>query len=333
MGQGENPGLILITRTWRLNDGCNNNTTAVQHITVIGGNAPPDLVLKDYCVYVNKYGKWTLNSSEIAGIVVGSTAYCGSSTDLTFEISPRAFECKDVFAQVTAVVTARDVMGNTATGTMHVLVLDTISPVAKCHDAVLYLDKFGQALLTPDKINDGNDRESTPDWAKHFNDLEGGSYDNCGISELYLSKQLFGKSNIGKTEIKLTAIDPSGNDGTCSSFVTVYDTITAPVTIPVVTDPSGPPLTTDLSNLKEGLAMKMWPNPTQGKVNIDLTWNSIREINVRVYSVLGVQVLQKQYMAGDLISFDLTGRAPGLYLVEMNVEGVSILHKLILDRK
>jgi hypothetical protein len=34
-----------------------------------------------------------------------------------------------------------------------------------------------------------------------------------------------------------------------------------------------------------------------------------------------------------MISFDLSQNASGLYLVEMNVEGAKIIHKLILDRK
>lgn len=233
LSKGPNPGEQLVTRTWTVTDPCGNKTSKVQVITVLGGNAPPELVLHEICVYLTKYGKYTLNSTDIRQMTEGTTANCGATTDLTFTISPRSFECKDVFAKVPVTVTAKDFNGNTATGTTYVLVMDTISPVALCKDTTVYLDKYGQAFVFQSMVNPGDDRESTPDWAKHFNDLEGGSYDNCGIAEMYLSRQLFTCADLGSPkQVTLTVIDPSGNDASCKAMITVLDTI-KPVITPV----------------------------------------------------------------------------------------------------
>ncbi len=76
-------------------------------------------------------------------------------------------------------------------------VVDTISPVAICRNIEVNLDANGQVFVNAGLVNAGDDRESVPEWAKHYNDLEGGSYDNCGIEALYLSKQLFTKGRRG----------------------------------------------------------------------------------------------------------------------------------------
>jgi len=233
LSKGVNPGEQIVTRTWTVTDPCGNATSKTQVITVLGGNAPPELVLHEICVYLSHYGKYTLNSTDLRQLTAGSTANCGATTDLTFTVSPMSFECKDVFAKVPVTVTARDSYGNTATGITHVLVMDTISPVALCKDTTVYLDKFGQAFVFPAMVTPGNDRESTPDWAKHFNDLEGGSYDNCGIAEMHLSRQLFTCADLGSPkQVTLTVLDPSGNDASCEAMITVLDTI-KPVITPV----------------------------------------------------------------------------------------------------
>ncbi len=167
-------------------------------------------------------------------MTAGTTANCGATTDLEITVSPRAFDCFDVFAKVPVLVTAKDYNGNTATGTTYVTVLDTLNPVAVCQDVTVYLDKFGQAHVAAGQVNQGADRESVPEWAKFYNDLEGGSYDNCGIAEMYLSRNLYTCADLGgPKQVTLSVIDPSGNVATCKAMVTVLDTI-KPVITPVV---------------------------------------------------------------------------------------------------
>jgi hypothetical protein len=42
----------------------------------------------------------------------------------------------------------------------------------------------------------------------------------------------------------------------------------------------------------------LYPNPSTGMVNIDLTWNGIRTVDISVYNMLGVQVFRNHYSTG-----------------------------------
>jgi hypothetical protein len=100
--------------------------------------------------------------------------------------------------------------------------------MAFCKDTTIYLDENGQAFIAPGAINMGGDRASVPAWARHFNDLEGGSIDACGIAYMELTQQLFTTENIGANQVTLTVYDPSGNFATCEAIVTVIDTLRQP---------------------------------------------------------------------------------------------------------
>ncbi|GAP68608.1 por secretion system C-terminal sorting domain, partial [Bacteroidales bacterium 6E] len=228
LGQGE----YQITRTWTASDECGNSASDQQVITVTGGNAPPVLVLNEIGIYLTEEGQWTLNQHNIAAITAGSEAGCGSEDDLKFDFSQRYFDCSDVFEPIKLVVTASDTKGNSSSGSIFINVYDTIAPVAICKDTTIYLDSFGQAMIVPGAVNQGGDRESVPEWARHHNDLEGGSYDACGIALMDLSQMIFTCNDLGENVVTLTVWDPSGNFATCQATVTVLDTIT-PVFEPI----------------------------------------------------------------------------------------------------
>ena len=432
--RGAIPGEWIITRTWTVADECGNATMKDQLITVVGAGGPPELILPEFhCIYLTKYGKWTLGSAEMGRITAGSSAQCGTSSDLTFEFSRRAFSCNDIYAPVKVKVTATDGGGNTAEGYFNVLVYDTISPVALCRNVDLTLDGYGQAFLFPGFVDNG-------------------SSDNCGIDQMILSKQLFTTADIGSHQVKMTIVDRSGNTDFCTATVNIYGKATttpapartnmaptiadvAGVTIvkepllleipltqitagetdgsqnvvsvtatsdnpmlftglqveyipgeksgmlimsvapgvsgeAVVTlsvkdnggtanggsdttlkqfrvtvtagsdaisvillDGAGSQLATSIAGVKSDFALKVWPNPTKGRVNIDLTWNGIRQMEVKVYNMLGVEVFNREYKAGEMVWFDLSDKTSGMYLVQMNIGGTPVIHKVILDRK
>ena len=79
--------------------------------------------------------------------------------------------------------------------------------------------------------------------------------------------------------------------------------------------------------------VKMYPNPTQGAVNLELNTNGIHEVDVAVMDITGRQVLRKQYSASENITFDMTGKVSGMYFVQLNVDGKQMVKKLIVDRK
>ncbi|HPT32219.1 MAG TPA: putative Ig domain-containing protein, partial [Prolixibacteraceae bacterium] len=231
-----------VTYTFKVADACNNELTG-QKIEHKGGDkTPPVMKMNTTCVYLTEYGKWTLVDLDKNTITKEVTDNCSDFKDLYFNFSPKSFDCNDAAKYNPVVVTATDLCNNTSTSNATVLVLDTIRPVAICRDVTRYLDQFGQTFLIPQDVNNSNIK-SKFEWAIYFNLLNGGSYDNCGISEMYLDKQLFTSADTGKNTVVLSVFDPSKNIDVCTAVVTVIDTfqsVLEPIDPVVKIVPPGP---------------------------------------------------------------------------------------------
>lgn len=83
---------------------------------------------------------------------------------------------------------------------------DSASPVAICKNATLSLASNGKATLDVANVNNG-------------------SYDNCTLANLTLSKTNFTCDNLGSNTVTLTATDGKGHTGTCTATVTIQDLI------------------------------------------------------------------------------------------------------------
>ncbi len=79
--------------------------------------------------------------------------------------------------------------------------------------------------------------------------------------------------------------------------------------------------------------VNLYPNPTQGMVNIDIESSTARDIELTVLDITGKQVLRKQFSAAERITFDMSGKVSGMYFVKLDFEGQQVLKKLIVDRK
>lgn len=219
---------IVVTRTWTLKDGSGNTSTCTQTIKV-DDTTLPVMVIHDICVYLTNDGKWTLNNLDKLAISKDITDNCTAFKDLIISFSPVTFDCNDATKKVPVTVKATDKCDNTATAIAYVLVADTIKPVAKCQDVTTTLDEFGQAYIFQAQVN-ASKATGAPAWAKFFANETGGSYDNCGVDSLFLSRQLFTCADVAApVEVTLSAVDISGNVGTCKAKVTVKD-----ATVPVM---------------------------------------------------------------------------------------------------
>jgi gliding motility-associated-like protein len=145
----------------------------------------------------NPVYSWFVNNVKIAGADSDAFTYIPDNKDKVFATLESDLVC---IAQ--------------KTDTSNVIVItvgDTIPPVAISRNVTIYLDVEGKASITTAQINNG-------------------SYDNCELDTLYLSRYDFDCDDVGKNPVTLTAIDAVGLTGTTVATVTVLDTI-SPVVI------------------------------------------------------------------------------------------------------
>ncbi len=99
-----------------------------------------------------------------------------------------------------------DISGNTATCLSTIYLYDTIPPETKCKNIDLYLATNGTAEIKPDTLDNGSTDINTP-------------------LTFFADKSLFDCSNTGINYVTLMVYDAAYNKSTCTSEVTIIDTI------------------------------------------------------------------------------------------------------------
>ncbi len=212
----ENPIVV----TFVAFDDYNNSDTCQASIRIIDDTAPV-IECDTLFVYLNEDGTYVLNSSDIDKLRANVTDNCTNNEDLDIEVTQRSFQCINIGDEVYTTVIATDACGNEARCDAPVVVLDTIAPEALCKDITVYLDENGEVTIYANQLNNTEDIESVPSWGNTFNNEEGGSYDACGISGIYINRNYFDCGDVGKNIVTLTVYDIHGNSSTCESTVTV----------------------------------------------------------------------------------------------------------------
>ena len=132
----------------------------------------------------------------------GSYDNCGL---VNYDLSDSVFSCNEVGSnEVTFFVI--DGSYNTDSIVFNVVVLDTIGPSLLLQDVTVALDNGGEAAIT-------------------IEDVDLGSYDNCGIDTIYLDQTEFGCVDLGDNSVTVVAVDSSGNVNSAVINVQVIDTI------------------------------------------------------------------------------------------------------------
>jgi len=104
----------------------------------------------------------------------------------------------------TVTYTVTDAFGLSATCSFTITVEENTAPVAACRDIDVYLDPAtGIATITA-------------------SDIDNGSYDNCTIASLSVSRTEFNCTDLGANAVILTVTDAAGNSSTCEATVTVH---------------------------------------------------------------------------------------------------------------
>ena len=80
-----------------------------------------------------------------------------------------------------------------------------------------------------------------------------------------------------------------------------------------------------LHHQKEDINVKVFPNPTNGIVNIEIP-NEIRNFKIRVYNSNGSLLMSKTNQK----RINLSGNAKGLYFIQILTDESSVMRKVIL---
>jgi hypothetical protein len=143
----------------------------------------------------------TMTTSIISGATSGGTVTIIGGDSINYE-PPLNFCGVD-----TVEYSVCDPGGLCDTAFLYIFVLDQINPTAICQNASVYVDGSGNVTLLTAEVDNG-------------------SSDNCSSILMSLDTSVFTCASIGSIiPVLLTVTDNSGNIGTCSSNVTIVDTI------------------------------------------------------------------------------------------------------------
>lgn len=181
------------------------NQDSCEALVTVQDTLAPQATCQDITVYLDNTGSYSLTSSEIEN---GSSDNCGIDN---ISIPPSTFDCNMATAMVRLSVT--DVHNNLDTCMAQVFIKDTLSPTANCQALTLYLDQAGNVSLASSAFDNYSD-------------------DNCGKAALLLSTDSteFDCRHVGNHPVTLTVTDASSNSSSCSSMVTIVDSV-APVAV------------------------------------------------------------------------------------------------------
>jgi hypothetical protein len=182
------------TVTWKAIDSHGNVSTCSFTVTV-DDTLKPVAVCRNFTARLNEAGTVNLVPFELDG---GSYDRCGIRSEY---LSTTTFNCSQI-GRHSDTLTVVDISGNTASCTADVNVVDDLPPVAVCKPYTTELNADGMATITAA-------------------DVDGGSYDNCGIASKTVSPSTFYCQEVGRNFVELTVKDASGNTSHCYTTVQV----------------------------------------------------------------------------------------------------------------
>ena len=179
-----------------------NFDTAHAYVTVLDQAIPALHAYNALTVYLDVNGQYTLTSAEMDS---ASFDACG----IAYTLDTFNFDCNNHAAPVMVTLTGTDPSGNTSSDSTLVTVLDTLPPNLVTQNITIALDSFGARLIDSSNV-----------------DL--GSWDACGIQELWVEQEMFSCADIGVNTLWYYGLDIHGNLDSVSIDITVIDAI-API--------------------------------------------------------------------------------------------------------
>ena len=197
-------GEHIVTLT--ITDNTGNTDTCIATVTV-EDNIPPTVICKDLTVQLDENGEANITPNDFNN---GSTDNCkisilGLKFGTRLSYIDQVLDCSHI-GENTIEFIVKDTSNNKSSCFATVTVVDSISPTVLTQNITIQLDADGKATITTEQINNG-------------------SFDNCGIETLEIDNKTFNCSNIGENTVTLTATDTNGNIANATAIVTIEDNI------------------------------------------------------------------------------------------------------------
>ena len=221
-GVGLNPVVLTVVDV-------NGNVSSCNSVVTVNDTISPIAICQDIVVQLDSLGNASIDAEEIDN---GSSDACGITG---FTVDVNTFDCANVGGN-TVVLTVEDNNGNTSTCSATVTIEDNIDPIVNCSDLTVILDGNGTVNVSAGEFIDS-------------------SSDNCAIDTIFATQIDFSCADLGSNIITITVIDVNGNSATCSSELTVLDTL-SPVIIACPMDSVIVPDSSDCS------PQVFWTEPT-----------------------------------------------------------------------
>ncbi|WP_190246228.1 LamG-like jellyroll fold domain-containing protein [Gelidibacter gilvus] len=164
--------------------------------------AAPIAICQTFIIQLDIDGRASLTPDQ-----VNNSSTVDPGLTMTLSLDKTEFNCDDIGVVQTVKLTVTDSNGESETCDAIINVEDNMAPTASCvANFIIQLDDTGNAAISASDINNG-------------------STDACGIASTSIDVTNFDCSNIGPNPVTLTITDNSGNVSTCTTIVTVEDTI------------------------------------------------------------------------------------------------------------
>ncbi len=88
-----------------------------------------------------------------------------------------------------------------------------------------------------------------------------------------------------------------------------------------------------INELTLAAALNLFPSPTTGKLTVSFGALQVKQCDIMVYNMLGEEVIRQHYdaLTENEVRLDLTGRASGVYFVEVRQGNLRVTRKIMLD--
>ena len=280
------------TSTLMVWDASGNMDSCIASISVEDTLAPEAVCLNP-TVFLDANGMGQVTLADVDG---GSTDNCGIDS-LIFE--DQLYDCDDVGVD-SVTLTVVDDEGLVDSCMAVVTIADTSAPTAVCSQDTIFLDAMGTATLTGA-------------------DIDGGSFDNCGIDTLIASPSSFSAADLGQNTVTLTVEDPSGNATSCTTIVVVEDTL-----IDSIED-----------EILGWMQFSVYPNPTPHNVELVFAGENLpigEDVELMVVDMAGHVLLRRELRTqahGIKERIDLGRYANGSYAVQLVYKGRILTRQVV----